>query len=172
MEAPMALLNPGGNNPAKRWPAERFAALADHLQSKHGLTVLINGSPAEAEVVASIAGACREAKCVQLPELGINLGTLKALTRRSRLMVTNDTGPRHIAAAFGVPLVSLFGPTDPRWTVIPTRAAEVVLVADPTLPEEEAAEDHPERCRIERIRLEAVVEAVEVVLKGIGGTRN
>jgi len=45
-----AILNPGGNNPAKRWPPERFARVADHLAERHGLRVLINGSPAEAEL--------------------------------------------------------------------------------------------------------------------------
>jgi heptosyltransferase-2 len=166
--APLALLNPGGNNPAKRWPADRYAALARLLQEKWGMSVLINGSPAEAELVSHIAAACPGA--AELPRLGINLGTLKALTRRSRVMVTNDTGPRHIAAAFGVPLVSLFGPTDHRWTVIPTHphAPEVVITADPTLPEAEAAEDHPERCRIDRISLERVAEGAE---KALGGHR-
>jgi ADP-heptose:LPS heptosyltransferase len=101
---------------------------------------------------------------VELPRLGISLGTLKALVKRSGLMVTNDTGPRHIAAAFGVPLVSLFGPTDYRWTVIPAR--EEVISADPTLPETELAEDHPERCRIDRIGLERVVEGIERALGG------
>jgi heptosyltransferase-2 len=161
---PMALLNPGGNNPAKRWPPERFAALADHLAQRRNLTILINGSPAEADLVSAIAAACRATQPPQLPGLGINLGSLKALTRRCRLMVTNDTGPRHIAAAFGVPLISLFGPTDPRWTLIPTRAGETILTADPTLPETELAEDHPERCRIERIELSAVLEAADRAL--------
>ena len=151
---PMALLNPGGNNPAKRWPMDRFATLADHLSSPqphHPHQWIAR----EADLVASIAAACRVAHPVQLPALGINLGSLKALTRRCRIMVTNDTGPRHVAAAFGVPVVSLFGPTDHRWTTIPTRpnAPEILLTADPTLPETESANDHPDRCRIDRIEL-------------------
>lgn len=162
---PCAILNPGGNNVAKRWPADRFAALADHLSSAHQLTVLINGSPGERELVAQIASMCK-APAVQLSELGITLGSLKAIVRRCRVMVTNDTGPRHLAAAFGVPLVSLFGPTDPRWTTIPTRpgAPEMVLTADPTLPESEVADDHPERCSIDRITLHDVLGAVDGVL--------
>lgn len=167
--AALAILNPGGNNEAKRWPWERFALVADHLRDRHGLTVMVNGSPAEAELVAKIAGASRGV--VELPRHGVNLGSLKALTRRSRVMVTNDTGPRHIAAALGVPVVSLFGPTDARWTVIPAKAGEVVLVADPTLPETEAAEDHPERCRIERITVESVIEGVESAL-GAGSRKS
>lgn len=160
-----ALLNPGGNNPAKRWPADRFAALADHLAARHGLTVLINGSPAEADLAQSIAASART-PVIQLPKLGITLSSLKSIVKRSRLMVTNDTGPRHIAAAFGVPVISLFGPTDPRWTTIPTRPTgpEVVLTADPTLPESEVADDHPERCRIDRIALDDVLAAADRLL--------
>jgi lipopolysaccharide heptosyltransferase II len=163
-DAPLALLNPGANDPAKRWPGERFAALADHLAGGHGLTVLLNGSPAEAELVAGIAGACRAARPVQLPAQGVNLGSLKALIRRSRLMVTNDTGPRFIGAAFGVPVVTLFGPTDHRWSTVPGRAPQVQILADPSLPEDQSANDHPGRCRIDRVGVEAVVRACDQVL--------
>lgn len=165
--AAYAVLNPGGNNPAKRWPADRFAALADDLRERHGLEVVVNGSPAEGEVVEAIRRAAKT-KVFGLPQAGITLAALKAVVRRARLMVTNDTGPRHIAAAFGVPLVSLFGPTDPRWTTIPTRPGrpEAVITADPSLPPTEVADDHPERCRIDRITIETVRGAVERVLKG------
>lgn len=164
--APLALLNPGGNKPQKRWPADRFSALADHFASRHGLTVLINGSPAESDLASTIAAGCSACKPVELPSLGITLASLKALVRRSRLMVTNDTGPRHIAAALGVPVVSLFGPTDHRWTIVPTRpgAPDVMLLADPTLPADQVADDHPERCRIDLIEPRAVLEACDRLL--------
>lgn len=163
---PLAVLNPGGNNPAKRWPIDRFAAVADFLAHEHGLTVLVNGSPAESELAAGLVSACKGGgRAISLPEHGVTLPALKAIVARSRLLVTNDTGPRHIAAALGVPVVTLFGPTDHRWTTIPTRrlvdgsASEEVLLADPTLPETESANDHPERCRIERIGVGAVLTA-------------
>jgi heptosyltransferase-2 len=168
--AALALLNPGANDPAKRWPADRFAALADHLSQSHNLTVLLNGSPGEAELVATIGAACRVARPVQLPTLNINLGSLKAVIRRCRVMVTNDTGPRFIATAFGLPVVSLFGPTDHRWSTVPGRAPQVILTADPTLPETESANDHPDRCRIDRIELGAVVEACDRLLGVATGT--
>jgi heptosyltransferase-2 len=161
-----AILNPGGNNPAKRWPPDRFAAVGEHLASRHRLRILVSGSPGEADLCADIAGRCGARS---LASLGVRLGSLKAIVRRSRLMVTNDTGPRHIAAAFGVPVVSLFGPTDPRWTTIPAPAGEAVLVADPTLPESEVSDDHPERCRIERITIESVVEAADRLLAQASG---
>ncbi|MEO1584901.1 MAG: lipopolysaccharide heptosyltransferase II [Planctomycetota bacterium] len=173
------ILNPGGNNPAKRWPAERFAELAHRLQRDHGMRVLINGSPAEAELAAEIAAmadgdAGQSLGPVSLPAIGGTLGGLKALVGRAALLVTNDTGPRHFAAALGTPVVTLFGPTDHRWTTIPTRPTgpEAVLVADPDLPAGESANDHPERCRVDRITLERVVRAAEEVLGAASGTGN
>ncbi|HYD02448.1 MAG TPA: glycosyltransferase family 9 protein [Phycisphaerales bacterium] len=175
-QEPFALLNPGGNNPAKRWPVERFAALAHHLITVHKLKVAINGSPAESELVGTIQQAIElnhpedGNRVACLPELGGTIGSLKATLKRARVMVTNDTGPRHIAAAFNTPTVALFGPTDPRWTTLPlsfTRPGvprEVVLVADPTLPPQEVADDHPSRCAIEGIGLGDVVAAVDRVL--------
>jgi heptosyltransferase-2 len=55
---------------------------------------------------------------IDLPSHGSSLGSLKEIVRRCDLMVTNDTGPRHIAAAFDVPVVTIFGPTHPEWTEI------------------------------------------------------
>lgn len=161
----LALLNPGGNNPAKRWPADRFAALARHLAEQHHLLTLLNGSPGESELCAGIAAAA-PGVAISLPQLGMSLAALKALAPRARLMVTNDTGPRHVAASFGVPLISLFGPTDHRWTTIPTRpdSSETIIVADPTLPPDQIANDHPERCRIEAIDLETVRQATDTLL--------
>ncbi len=167
-DAPLALLNPGGNDPAKRWPEDRFAALADWLHVR-GLAVLINGAPSEAELVSRIAAAAGS-PVLQLPGLGISLGALKGILDartpagpRCRIMITNDTGPRHIAAAFGIPVVSLFGPTDHRWTTIPFDR-ELLLTADPTLPHDQIADDHPERCRVDRITLDSVLAAADRLL--------
>lgn len=162
-DEPFAILNVGGNNPEKRWPAERFAQLADHLSEQHNLRVFINGSPAETALCAQVASFARTAP-IALPPFGVTLGSLKGLVDRASIMVTNDTGPRHIAAALGTPVVSLFGPTDPRWTTVPAPAGEVILVADPTLSSSETANDHPDRCRIDRIEFEAVARAADGLL--------
>lgn len=165
-----AVLNPGGNNEAKRWPADRFARLADWLESEHGLTVLLNGSPAESGLIDEIRSVA-SSNPVSLSELRNTLGGLKAICKGARIMVTNDTGPRHIAAAMGTRLVTLFGPTDPRWTTVPVMAlpdgrdSEVVLVADPGLPAGESANDHPERCAVDRIDEDRVRQAAEFLLK-------
>ena len=160
---PLGILNPGGNNPAKRWPPDRFGAVGRHLIERHGMTVLVSGSPGERELCDQIASAIG-AGATSLASRGVRLASLKAVIQRSRIMITNDTGPRHIAAAFDIPLVSLFGPTDPRWTTIPAPAGEEILVADPTLPESEVADDHPDRCRIDRIETATVVAAVDRLL--------
>ncbi len=164
-----AILNPGGNNPAKRWPIDRFAQLADHLQTKHNLRVLINGSPAEANLVNQII-ALANTDPISLPALGNTLGTLKPIIAGASILITNDTGPRHIAAAFGTPIITLFGPTDPRWTTIPTRPlpngspSETIIVADESLPPDQSANDHPNRCSIEHITLPKVRESVDCTL--------
>ena len=93
----------------------------------------------------------------------MTIAALKPLLRDARLLVTNDTGPRHIAAALGTPVVSLFGPTDRRWTTIPFDD-EIALDADPTLPEEEVANDHPDRCAIDRIDPGRVTDACDRLL--------
>jgi lipopolysaccharide heptosyltransferase II len=152
------VLNPGGNNIAKRWPADRFAELARTIENEHSMRVLIAGSPGERELAETIAREASLPTERALPTLSLSLGSLKGVLERASLLVTNDTGPRHIAAAFGTPVVTLFGPTDPRWTTIPFDR-ETVLVADPTLPECEMAEDHAERCRIDRIELASVLDA-------------
>ncbi len=158
-----AVLNPGGNDAAKRWPPERFIEAGRHLARQHGLRILVNGSPVERDLVNAIARGCDG---IALTELGITLGSLKGVVARASVMLTNDTGPRHIAAAFGVPLVSLFGPTDHRWTTIPTRpgAPEELLLADQTLPESQMANDHPDRCRVDRIGVADVLSALDRVL--------
>jgi len=164
-----AILNPGGNNHAKRWPADRFAKLADHLSVKHNLAVLINGSPAESELCEEII-TLTQSNPVSLPALGNTLGALKPIIAGATIMITNDTGPRHIAAAFGTPLITLFGPTDPRWTTIPTKPmpdgspSEIIIVADDTLPADQSANDHPERCSIRHICLETVKAGIDSTL--------
>jgi heptosyltransferase II len=162
-DARLAILNPGGNNPAKRWPPDRFAAVGRHLIDKHNMNILVSGSPGERELCDQIAEAIG-ADAISLASRGVRLASLKAVIQRSRLMITNDTGPRHIAAALGIPVISVFGPTDPRWTTIPAPAGEAILTADPTLPESEVADDHPERCRIERIETRDVIAAADRLL--------
>jgi heptosyltransferase-2 len=116
--APLIMLNPGAQyGAAKCWPPEYFAQLADRLIDELNATVLISSAPKERRIVDAVMYKMKHAP-VDLARAGLTLGALKEITRRCDLMVTNDTGPRHIAAAFDVPVVTIFGPTHPEWTEI------------------------------------------------------
>jgi heptosyltransferase-2 len=115
---PLILLNPGAQyGAAKCWRPEYFAELGDRFIEELGATVLLSAAPRERTIVDSIKRYMRHAP-VDLLQTGLSLGNLKEIVRRCDLMVTNDTGPRHIAAALNVPVVTLFGPTHPEWTEI------------------------------------------------------
>ena len=103
-----AILNPGAGWGAKRWPAERYGQVAKEL-AKDGLCSLINYGPGEEELAAAVEaggeGTAGKVSC--------SLSELIALTRRARLLIGGDTGPMHLAAALKIPVVAIFGPTDP-----------------------------------------------------------
>jgi len=105
------LLAPGAAfGGTKRWPPERFGALADRLREKVEACGVVVG-PAEIDVGRRVAAAARR----PLPVVGSELDPvdLAALLSRSRLLIGNDSGPMHLAAAVGTPVVAFFGPTDP-----------------------------------------------------------
>jgi heptosyltransferase-1 len=105
---PAVLINPGAGWGAKRWPAERYAAVAQGLVER-GCRVLVNAGPGEeplAELIASQTGGAAT-------PLACSLAQLIALTRRLALAIAGDTGPLHLACALGRPVVGIYGPTDP-----------------------------------------------------------
>ncbi len=103
-----AILNPGAGWGAKRWPVERYGEVARGL-AEQGLRSILNYGPGEEELVRSVeiasSGAAQAISCT--------ITELIALTRRARLFVGGDTGPLHLAAALRIPVVAIFGPTDP-----------------------------------------------------------
>jgi heptosyltransferase-2 len=110
-------LNPGGAfGAAKHWPSTYFADLARDLADRRAAGVLVLCGPAERETAARIAVEANRPAVVSLVDSPLSLGLTKALVRRLSLLVTTDSGPRHFAAAFGVPAVTLFGPTHIAWT--------------------------------------------------------
>jgi ADP-heptose:LPS heptosyltransferase len=95
--------------PEKRWPADRFAALADRITGETGRPVGRFGPPGEAELVREVAGRMTRPA---VDFSGSTTMTSRAgLIRRTSLLVTVDSAPMHIALALGVPLLGLFGPT-------------------------------------------------------------
>ena len=102
---PIALITPGAGWGAKRWPPERYAAVATGL-TQRGLHVVVNAGPGEETIGAAIATGDAVAVTATLPQL-------IALTRRVALCIGGDTGPLHLASALGRPVVGIYGPTDP-----------------------------------------------------------
>ena len=111
-DEPVVGIQPGAKFGAtKLWPAERFAAAADGLAESEGARIVLLGSPAEGPLTARIASLMKTAP-VDLAGKD-RVAFLPALLRRFSVLLTEDTGPMHIAAAVGTPVVALFGPTDP-----------------------------------------------------------
>lgn len=164
---PFIAMNPGANRPDKRWPAERFAALADRLACATGDSpaphIVITGAPGEMDILEVIEQSAR-CPIVNLARRGVTLGSLKAVLRRAALVISNDTGPRHIAAALGTPVITLFGPTDHRWTTLHgMNGREWSVLAEPFLPEELVADNHARACAIEKIAIDDVVHAANAL---------
>jgi lipopolysaccharide heptosyltransferase I len=114
-----ALLFPGTNWPTKRWPVAHFAAMVEPLEKQFGLRCIVGGSSGEAQLASQIRGALNLAGKT-------NLRQLTALIERADLVISNDSGPMHIAAALGKPLVAPFGPTNPIRTGPYRRESSVV----------------------------------------------
>jgi ADP-heptose:LPS heptosyltransferase len=110
--AGLTIVHPGAKSPARRWPAERYAAVAKRLRAA-GHRVVVTGSAAEHDLavrVATRAGLGEEAA------VSTGLGELAGLVARARLLISGDTGIAHLATAYGTPSVVLFGPMSPaRW---------------------------------------------------------
>jgi heptosyltransferase-2 len=112
----VALNTGGAYGSAKSWPSEYFARLARRLVNIDGLSVLVTCGPDERPLAQKIVALADHPRVVSLAEEPMSIGLTKACIRRSRLLVTTDSGPRFFGVAFGVPVIALFGPTDPAWT--------------------------------------------------------
>ncbi len=113
----VVLMNPGAAfGAAKFWPGDSFAALARMVVQRAGAGVLVLCGPAERELARRIAETSRSPHVHSLAGTELSLGLTKAVVRRADLLVTTDSGPRHFAAAFDRPVVTLFGPTHLEWT--------------------------------------------------------
>jgi lipopolysaccharide heptosyltransferase I len=106
-----ALLNPGAAWPNKRWPPSRLAAVAAALRDRHGLMSAVLWGPGEEALAQEVVAGAGAGAAVASPKTTI--ADLVALARGATLMVSGDTGPTHIAAALGTPLVGIYGPTRP-----------------------------------------------------------
>jgi len=109
-------LNPGASfGSSKCWPTENFAELAELCERRLSAKIVLFSGPGEEDIARAIITQ-NHAKIIDTSQDGIDLELLKPLIRRCNLLITNDTGPRHYAVAFDVPVVVIMGPTDPRYT--------------------------------------------------------
>ncbi len=125
LDRPLVALCPGSTNSrAKRWPAERFAQVADKFIDEAGASLILVGSAGEAEVAREVSSLMRNR-----PEILAGRTTLAeavAVLSLVDLLITNDTGPAHIAAALNRPTLVIFGPTDPVTTRPYSKTAEII----------------------------------------------
>jgi len=109
-EPVVALNSSGAYGAAKLWPEEYCAALAGRIARELGHSVIVLCGPSEREQAARVAVAAGHQRVVSLAGQPVSIGLSKAVVKRSRCLVSTDSGPRHFGAAFGVPVVALFGP--------------------------------------------------------------
>lgn len=150
------IVNPGAGWGAKQWPAERYGQVARRLASC-GTQPLVNYGPGEEELAREVEraseGTARSFQCT--------IGELAALTRRAKLFIGGDTGPLHLAAALKIPVVAIFGPTDPaRNGPYGTRS---VVLRNPASPTTHARIAQPDQAMLE-INVDAVVTAARSLL--------
>jgi len=170
--APYAVLVPGAIfGPTKRWPAASFAATGTALEARHGLRLVLVGAPGDRPATAAVSEALR-AGC--FPEGGVvdlagrtDIPTLAAVLAGAAVVVSNDSGPMHLARAVGAPTVGVFGSTEPRWTAPRGGRVAIAAVRPPCAP------CYKRRCTIDFICLtsiepDLVTAAAEIELRRSG----
>lgn len=151
-----AILNPGAGWGAKRWPAQRYGQVAKALAAI-GLRSILNCGPGEEnlarEAEAASEGAAQSMTC--------SITDLIALTRRAQLFIGGDTGPLHMAAALQIPVVAIFGPTDPARNG--PYGTQSVVLRNPASPTTHARRAQPDEGMLE-ISVDAVIDAARHLL--------
>jgi lipopolysaccharide heptosyltransferase I len=156
----LVAMNPMARWPTKLWEPDYFAALADRLEGE-GICVVFTGAPEDAPALDEI-GRSMTRRHRRL-DGKTSLNTLAALYRRAQLVLTTDSGPMHLAAAVGTPVVALFGPTAP-WRTGPYGPNNVVLRADltcsPCFKKQCLTTLYEERACMKRLTVDQVAHAV------------
>jgi heptosyltransferase II len=116
----IALNSSGAYGAAKLWPVEHFAALGRRIVDELGYDVLVVCGPQERDIARAIVAQSGSPRVFSLADAPVGIPLSKACLRRCVLAVSTDSGPRHIAAAFGRPVITLLGPTRPIWIENPT----------------------------------------------------
>ncbi len=150
------LINPGGGWRSKRWSPENYSSLIRQLSRARQEKIILSGSPSEGTLIAGILQGAGTGNARYLPTTIVQF---IALARRARLFIGGDTGPLHLTAAVGTPIVGIYGPTDP--------ARNGPFAADDIALYNHAPVDHtrnPNAGYLSGISVESVMEAVETRL--------
>ena len=163
-------INPGASCASKRWPAAKFAGVADELVKKYGVRIIIIASAGD-KIFADEAARLMSSACINLAGR-TSISDLGSVLKRVRLFISNDSGPVHIACAVGTPVVSIFGRSDrglspERWG--PSGSCDIALHEDVGC---DVCLAH--NCRngfrcLDAITVEGVLEAADKILKGTNG---
>lgn len=146
---PLVGIAPGGAfGPSKRWPAERFAPVADALVERLGARCVLLTGPGEEDLAETIA-ATAQTPLIRCDDGAPTIETLKATVSLLDLLVCNDSGSRHVAVAFHVPTVCVMGPTSPRYSEGPYEHGEVIRVDVDCAPCQKPECDTDHRCMTE-----------------------
>jgi heptosyltransferase I len=158
------VLNPGGGWRSKCWPAERYGELHAKIFENFGLRGVVSYGPGEDDLAQAAISAAGKSAPAAIP---LALGPLMALLRRARLVVSADTGPLHLAAALGTPVVALFGPTDParNGPFITNPAQKSVIVRNPRASETTYQRGASYSPAMLAITVDEVVKAVGQILE-------
>ena len=162
---PLIALNPGaGFGSSKCWGPDYFAAAANQLVEQHNCQIIILSAPSERAIAEAIEAAMKHPVMNPI-DAGVDLHNLKSIVRRCRLMLTNDTGTRHYAVAFGLPVVVIMGSTSPRYTDVNLEKTIKVSVDVPCGPCQRKVCTQPEHICMTRVTPQMVVDAVNELLK-------
>ena len=157
-------LAPGaGYGPAKLYPLDRYARVMNALAEQHGARILLITSPKEIDIAGKICGDLA-GRPIRLDGEDVDLSVVKSLIKRSSLMVTNDTGPRHIAVAMDKPVVVVFGPTSTQYTDVNLGKTIIVREEVDCSPCQLKVCPIDHRC-MERLQHERVLSAAKELMK-------
>lgn len=148
--------------PSKRWPAERYAAVSDRLVDEVGATCVLLCGPDERDTREAVQSAAKH-RLVECDEGQPTIGKMKATIKNLDSLICNDSGPRHVAVAMGVPTVTIMGPTMPAYSCGPYERGEVLRVDVDCGPCQQPICKTDHRC-MTRIEVERVVHATRVLL--------
>jgi heptosyltransferase-1 len=162
IDGPFAVFVPTSAREDKCWQVERFATLADRVSKDFGLSIIATGSASEKDIVERLKTLAK----VPIANFAgaTSISELVALLKSARLVVSNDTGPGHIAAALGVPVVMLFGPTNPA-RVHPYNRPQCAVAVEPN-GRGFKADSYGPKHDIKAITIDEVYQKVSKLMKG------